>query len=106
MTAASTKYIATLQRALDAKEASLRQAAVEITALQAQLEAANDKLAIPKVGDGTPDAALAIGEHAFRAGWDDGFLAGNFEGTPGVASQTKDEAWGNYDPPEHIKELS
>lgn len=56
----------------------------------------------PKVGDGkSSDAALAIGEHAFRAGW---AARDNKEG-PDYASDLE-HAWDNYDPPEDIKALS
>jgi hypothetical protein len=63
-----------------------------------------DKQEGPKVGDGTGDAAVAIGEHAFRAGWD------ACDEASGVQSErrstTVERAWGEYDPPEHIKALS
>lgn len=63
----------------------------------------------PKVGDGTPDAALAIAEHAFRAG----FVAGEAWLYPPGDNRTHEEtraamediAWSEYDPPEHIKAL-
>ena len=49
----------------------------------------------PKVGDGTPDAALAIGEHAFRAG---------YQACEGKSPWGNvDSAWDNYDPLEDIK---
>ncbi len=66
-----------------------------------------------KVGDGTPDAALAIGEHAFRAGWHAHarFSLGleNDLGELGMSPQgaaAQERAWDAYDPPEHIKDLS
>lgn len=61
----------------------------------------------PRVGDGSGDAAIAIGEHAFKAGWD----AGNSYAMC-VARDAEDDlsvretAWSEYDPPEHIKALS
>jgi hypothetical protein len=57
-----------------------------------------------KVGDGTPDAALAIAEHAFRAGYEAGVedaLSGGHGGGPDV-----ERAWSTYEPPEDIKALS
>lgn len=59
----------------------------------------------PRVGDGTGDAALAIGEHAFGAGWD--ACCKSYGLMPGRESgQTKYDAWSDYDPPEDIKALS
>lgn len=47
------------------------------------------------------EAALAIGEHAFRAG----YMAGQNDGM--IASEaTEQAAWSAYEPPEHIKALS
>lgn len=54
-----------------------------------------------KVGDGAGDAALAIGEHAFLAGYDRGYSAGQ-----NGADSKPHEAWSDYDPPEDIKALS
>lgn len=62
----------------------------------------------PNVGDGTGDAALAIGEHAFRAGWDAAVEAGPEwdDLFHGVSDTAKEKAWDAYDPPEDIKALS
>ena len=57
---------------------------------------------LPKVGDGTPDAALAIGEHAFRAGYNKGW--DDHRNSPDW--RAPDSAWDAYDPPEHIKDLT
>lgn len=62
-----------------------------------------------KLGDGAPDAAIAIGEHAFRAGFaagdewgnKDSYLRGNQ--TDGGAVN---DAWSDYEPSEDIKALS
>jgi hypothetical protein len=62
-------------------------------------------LDIPQIGDGTPDAALAIGEHAFRAGHRAGFKQA-YDDERGRPTLSVDEALSNYDPPEHIKALS
>lgn len=71
----------------------------------AMLEQAIEAAEGPHVGDGTPDAALAIGEHAFGAGWDACCVAYGLK--PGRESgQTKYEAWSDYDPPEDIKALA
>jgi len=59
----------------------------------------------PKVGDGSGDAALAIGEHAFRAGYE-ACLNDACPGGPINYTGTVDEAWDAYDPPEDIKALS
>lgn len=55
----------------------------------------------PKLGDGTPDASLAIVEHAFRAGFNDGMAIGRDVGSGKRAwsSLDEDKAWSNYDPP-------
>lgn len=59
---------------------------------------------------GGGDAALAIGEDAFRAGWAAhaavvSFAAsGDRSGLP-EAVTTVEQAWSNYEPPEDIKEL-
>lgn len=60
-----------------------------------------------KVGDGTPDAALAIGEDAFKAGFEAGVF-GPFGGQMARAllPSAAEAAWSSYDPTEHIKELS
>ena len=55
----------------------------------------------PHVGDGTPDAALAISEHAVRYGYARGWQ----DAMRGEGS-AQDRAWDEYDPPEHIKDLS
>lgn len=57
----------------------------------------------PRLGDGSGDAALAIGEHAFYAGFDAGFEAGR-QGPLG--ENMKFAAWDAYEPSEDIKELS
>lgn len=71
-------------------------------------ESVLEELDAPKVGDGTPDAALAIGEHAFRAGYD--AAARVFANAAPIGHQNweagKDYSWGQYDPPEDIKALS
>lgn len=54
----------------------------------------------PHVGDGSGDAAIAIGEHAFIAGWHAHAQA--MHGKEG----TVHDAWSAYDPPEDIKALS
>lgn len=51
---------------------------------------------------GGGEAALAIGEHAFRAGW----AACDATMDDGLVAVGVDAAWLAYDPPEHIKELS
>lgn len=51
------------------------------------------------------DAALAIGEHAFRAGFEAGMQSAHAESYERETT-TVDEAWANYDPPEDIKVLS
>lgn len=56
----------------------------------------------PKVGDGTGDAALAIGEHAFRAG----FEAAERAWRNANDAHAQNQAWDAYDPPEDIKALS
>ncbi|HEY4542673.1 MAG TPA: hypothetical protein VIG66_09920 [Noviherbaspirillum sp.] len=66
-----------------------------------------EMLEAPKVGDGMPDAALAIAEHAFRAGYRR--CAVNFDEKytdEDQAYHLENEAWDAYDPPEYIKELS
>lgn len=61
----------------------------------------------PKVGDGTGDAAIAIGEHAFRAGFAKGHQFGLGTDLPcNEHSSGADRAWNDYDPPEYIKDLS
>lgn len=59
----------------------------------------------PTVGDGSGDAALAIAEHAHGDGFDAGVA---WAQSAGVTEQweAKSAAWGEYDPPEHIKALS
>lgn len=54
----------------------------------------------PRVGDGSGDAAIAIGEHAFRSGFGAGMAYTQDDGL------NCSLAWDAYDPPEHIKELS
>lgn len=66
-----------------------------------------DKQEGPKVGDGTGDAAIAIGEHAFRAGYQAAVnekVEGGYWAPRHMDFENK--AWDAYDPPEHIKELS
>lgn len=62
----------------------------------------------PKLGDGTPDAALAIAEHAFRAGWDACWSLWRrvYPTQPDSKENAVAHHWDNYDPPEHIKALS
>jgi hypothetical protein len=60
------------------------------------------------VGDGSGDAALAIAEHAFKAGYD---LAAQraVDYAPTVVrdwTAHREAAWSDYDPPEDIKALS
>jgi hypothetical protein len=60
----------------------------------------------PHVGDGTGDAAIAIGEHAFRAGFS---AATKFDwnfAAEGKEAELENKAWDAYDPPEYIKALS
>jgi hypothetical protein len=45
----------------------------------------------------------ALGEDAFKAGWQAGFLEGMSEGMPGHVGRTMDQAWEEYDPPEELK---
>ena len=59
----------------------------------------------PHVGDGSGDAALAIGEHAFLAGWDAAMAHANYP-TNAESIVPKMDAWSEYDPPEEIKALS
>lgn len=67
----------------------------------------------PRLGDGSGDAALAIGEHAFYAGYEAGVLD-VFNASPNPIPLEKNEtfygkreiAWSNYEPSEDIKELS
>lgn len=49
------------------------------------------------------DAALAIGEHAFRAGFMACYAA---IGKPGTVQSDLERAWSDYDPPEDIKALT
>ncbi len=67
-------------------------------------------LEAPKVGDGTIDAALAIGEHAFRAGFVCALEAAKNEGWAGaptsILAVEVDKGWSSYDPPEDIKALA
>lgn len=68
----------------------------------------------PAVGDGTPDAALAIAEHAFRTGHKAGRklvadinqLGYEASGEPDDFAVAEHIAWSDYDPPEEIKALS
>lgn len=60
----------------------------------------------PQVGDGTPDAALAIGEHAFRAGFKAATRYDWNVSADGHELELEEQAWSEYDPPEHIKALS
>lgn len=53
-----------------------------------------------KIGDDTGDTAIAIAEHAFRAGWDAAYEACK----EGIGDCNV--AWSEYDPSEHIKALS
>lgn len=60
------------------------------------------------IGDGTADAALAIGEDAFRAGYEAAAKrALAFYPTKLTDWQAHlEQAWSDYDPPEHIKDLA
>lgn len=63
----------------------------------------------PHVGDGSGDAAIAIGEHAFRAGWDACVQAVHRQmnvSYPDNVAAKREAAWSSYDPPEDIKALS
>jgi len=62
----------------------------------------------PRVGDGTPDAALAISEHAFRAGWTAmrASMKAEVDADFGHREDLFQQAWDAYDPPEHIKDLT
>jgi hypothetical protein len=60
------------------------------------------------VGDTTGEgaggeAAIAIAEHAFKAGWD---AAVDLFGPDGPCLAEQEEAWSNYEPPEPIKALA
>jgi len=73
-------------------------------ALEALLEEERDK---PHVGDGTPDAALAIGEEALRFGFNfafDKFAPMSTTGSEQMESENA--AWDAYEPSEAIKDLS
>lgn len=48
------------------------------------------------------DLAIAIGEHAFIAGFEAGFREGYMEGMPGTKAKTAHEAWSEYTPPEDL----
>lgn len=62
----------------------------------------------PRVGDGSGDAAIAIGEHAFRAGYKRAAdRARAFYPTRIESDEAHmEQAWSEYDPPEDIKALS
>jgi hypothetical protein len=64
----------------------------------------------PHVGDGSGDAALAIGEHAHNYGFAAALAYAKANGwTPTdkeALIQATWQAWSDYDPPEHIKGLS
>lgn len=62
----------------------------------------------PKVGDGTPDAALAIGEDAFKAGYNAAAARASLFYPTRITEWDvhREEAWSRYDPPEDIKALS
>jgi hypothetical protein len=68
------------------------------------------QLEASKVGDGTPDAALAIGKHAFRAGFAAGKFGINYVNRENpfshLGAPEVDAAWSDYNPPEDIKALS
>jgi hypothetical protein len=70
--------------------------AISSTSLLTELES---EATLNGLNDG--DAALAIGEHAFRAGYERGYSAGFNDADP-----KPDEAWSDYVPSEDIKELS
>ena len=57
----------------------------------------------PRLGDGSGDAALAIGEHAFYAGFEAGYMPLNRDE---AFFAKREQAWSNYEPSEDIKELS
>ena len=65
----------------------------------------------PRLGDGSGDAAIAIGEHAFYAGYEAGvFDLPNYTFSPLTKNEEfyarREIAWSNYEPSEDIKELS
>ena len=71
-------------------------------AFEKRLDAA---ISEPHVGDGTGDAALAIAEHAFKAGFDQALEYLDLFPSKTVAGMS-DVGWSEYDPPEEIKALS
>jgi hypothetical protein len=54
------------------------------------------------------DHEIAIGEHAFKAGYSSGYARGNgdgyhYEGSPGSPNdQAREKAWEAYTPPDHL----
>lgn len=48
------------------------------------------------------DHDVALGEHAFGAGFDAG-CSWSQDGKPGHNAEAKHAAWSDYDPPEHLK---
>lgn len=62
----------------------------------------------PTVGDGSGDAAVAIAEHAFKAGYQSAADRARAFHPTRIEDDTahKERAWSEYDPPEHIKALS
>jgi hypothetical protein len=60
----------------------------------------------PRVGDGSGDAALAIGEHAFIAGYEAAINIVQAGASAVVNQRRMHQAWLDYDPPEDIKALS
>lgn len=62
----------------------------------------------PRVGDGTGDAALAIAEHAFRAGMEASqALLEKFGGPSGrISEEGVQHEWASYEPSEDIKDLA
>jgi hypothetical protein len=64
----------------------------------------------PKLGDehSGGEAAEAIAEHAFRAGFKQAVedAGPHYPNADTVAAEWEDMGWSNYDPPEHIKAMS
>lgn len=71
---------------------------------QALLSAVSSDVLEKHMQDLGSDACVAIGEHAFRAGWEAHRDSAFVEGRTGE-SKTVDTAWSDYDPPEELKGL-
>lgn len=67
-----------------------------------------EQLEAPHVGDGTSDAALAIGEHAFRTGYKSAADRARAFHPTRIEDDAAhmEQAWSDYDPPEDIKALA